>query len=99
MLFAAALLAGQAAPSAGPKPQEFEVASIRVYPQPWRVLHEFSAAGSRLTLQGYELRDLIIEAYNLKNYQLRFATAPPGPSDQPTFYNIAAKASGDAAPT
>jgi uncharacterized protein (TIGR03435 family) len=71
----------------------FEVASIRENPGPWHVLRGYSASGTRLTLEAWSRADLIMEAYDLKRYQVSYA--PSGTE----FYDIAAKAGGDGTPT
>jgi hypothetical protein len=55
-LLAAVNLASQSAV----QPLAFEVASIRVTPKPWHVLHNYTASGPRLTLEGYNAVGLII---------------------------------------
>ena len=86
-------------PEAPPTPAQlearFEAASIRENPGPWQVLRGYSASGSRLTLEGWRVSDLIEEAWNLKRYNL--STLPPSTND--LVFNIAAKAEGDGART
>jgi uncharacterized protein (TIGR03435 family) len=71
----------------------FEVASIHANPGPWHVLNGYSSSGPRLTLEGWRPFALIMEAYDLKRYQVSFT-----PSDD-AVYDIAAKAEGDGTPT
>jgi uncharacterized protein (TIGR03435 family) len=80
-------------------PLAFEVASIRATPKPWHILRNYTASGPRLTLEGYNAAGLIMEAYNLKNYQLALPKTPARAAEADTFYNIAAKAEGDGNPT
>jgi uncharacterized protein (TIGR03435 family) len=94
-LVAAVNLASQ---SAG-QPLAFEVASIRVTPKPWHVLHNYTASGPTLTLEGYNAVGLIVEAYNLKYYQINLPKTPVRGAEADTFYNITAKAEGDGTPT
>jgi uncharacterized protein (TIGR03435 family) len=94
-LVTAVNLAGQ---SAG-QPLAFEVASIRATPKPWHVLRNYTASGPRLTLEGYNAVGLIMEAYNLKNYQLTLPKTPARGTEADTFYNITAKAEVDGTPT
>ena len=75
----------------------FEAASIRVRqgaPQ-WK----FAISGTRLTIESYTLFGLLKEAYNLQNYQVQFAGAPPLLLNQETLYDVNAKAEGEANPT
>src|SRR5665213_2943657 len=59
----------------------FEVASIRANPGPmWRVLQGYSASGRRLTLEAWRPFALIMEAYDLKMYQVSFT-----PSDDALY--------------
>ncbi len=67
----------------------FEVASIRANPGPWHVMLGYSSSGPRLTLEAWRPFALIMEAYDLKRYQVSFT-----PSDD-VLYDIAAKAEGD----
>ena len=71
----------------------FEVASIRANPGPWHVMLGYSSSGPRLTLEAWRPFALIMEAYDLKRYQVSFT-----PSDD-ALYDIAAKAGGDGTPT
>jgi uncharacterized protein (TIGR03435 family) len=71
----------------------FEVASIRANPGPWHVMLGYSSSGPRLTLEAWRPFALIMEAYDLKTYQVSFT-----PSDD-ALYDIAAKAEGDGTPT
>lgn len=77
-------------------PHAFEVASIRLHQGPLRVMMGFSSSGPRLTLEGYNRMQLILEAYDLKAYQV---SMPKADSQEAVYYDIAAKAEGDAAPT
>ncbi len=78
----------------------FEVASIRPHQGPLRVIMGFTASGPRLTLEGYNLRALVMEAYNLRTYRISFAGSNVGPDeDQNINYDIAAIAEGSDAPT
>ncbi len=71
----------------------FEVASIRPHQGPLRIIMGFESSGPRLKLEGYTLRGLIMEAYNLRSYQVSTAAGDD------TFFDVAAKAEGDASPT
>lgn len=74
----------------------FEVASIRPHPAPLNRIADYSASGPRLSLGGYSIFLLVLEAYNLRNFQV--AVASPGlPLDD--YYDITASAAGTRAPT
>jgi uncharacterized protein (TIGR03435 family) len=77
-------------------PPAFEVASIKLSPG---ALRRFTAAGSRLTLEGYTPPALIADAYSLKDYQLQFAGPTPWSNPELAYYDVIAKADGDASPT
>lgn len=66
----------------------FDVASIHENPGPWHVMLGYSSSGPRLTLEGWRPFALIMEAYDLKRYQVSFSS-----SDE-SVYDIAAKAEG-----
>jgi uncharacterized protein (TIGR03435 family) len=74
----------------------FEVASIRIHPVPLGEIMGFHSSGSLLNLKGYSVRGLIVEAYNLKFYQLDNAGLD---WQQNIFYDIAARAEDGTAPT
>jgi uncharacterized protein (TIGR03435 family) len=74
----------------------FEVASIRIHQGPLHVEMGFSSSGSLLNLEGYSVRELIMEAYNLKTYQLDNAGLDWQMS---TSYDVAARAEDGTTPT
>lgn len=74
----------------------FEVASIRPHGGSLHVIRGFSSSGSRLMLEGYTRRDLVLEAYGLKDYQLSWT--PKAVAQDEVYYDIIAKAE-DGAPT
>jgi uncharacterized protein (TIGR03435 family) len=78
---------GQSAPA----PLAFEVASVKPHQGPLTRFQDFSSSGPRLTLEAYPLGGLIMEAYNLKGYQISFAAPVPEPD---VFYDIVARAEG-----
>jgi uncharacterized protein (TIGR03435 family) len=83
---------GQSAPA----PLAFEVASIKTLEGPMGGNYMgFSSSGPRVTLEAYPLRGLIMEAYNLKGYQVSFGASVPDPDL--TLYDIAARAEGNGA--
>jgi uncharacterized protein (TIGR03435 family) len=91
LIFQAFELAAQSPPA----PRALEVASIRPHPDP--VSHiDITIAGPRLEIEAYFVPELIMEAYNIKNYQISLAPNVRWPG---TRYDIVAKAEGDGAPT
>jgi uncharacterized protein (TIGR03435 family) len=65
-----------------------------------QVFEGFTASGPRLNLEGYNLRGLIEEAYNLRSYRVSFAGSNLGSDEQSdTNYDIAAVADGNDSPT
>ncbi|HKE24041.1 MAG TPA: TIGR03435 family protein [Bryobacteraceae bacterium] len=83
---------GQSAPFA----PSFEVASIRVHPDPAHVIG-ITTSGVRLQAQAEMVRGLIMWAYGLKNYQVDSPPAVYSPVGD-TMYDIAAKVEGDTPP-
>jgi uncharacterized protein (TIGR03435 family) len=79
-----------------PSPLSFEVASIRPQDGPLNRIADYSASGPRLTLGGYSFPLLIMEAYDLKSYQMSFPSTASGLAD---YYNVTAIAPGVTAPT
>jgi uncharacterized protein (TIGR03435 family) len=76
--------------------RSFEAASIRVRlgaPQ-WKL----DTSGDRLTIESYTLFGLIMEAYNLQNYEFERAGAGPLVLSSDTLYDITAKAEDGSAP-
>lgn len=60
----------------------------------------FTASGPRLTLEGYDLWELVMEAYNVRNYQVSFDRSNVGSDgDVNTYYDISAVADGNDSPT
>jgi uncharacterized protein (TIGR03435 family) len=86
--------------SSGPggytKPVAFEVASIHPHQGPLRSVMDFSSSGPRVRLEGYNLRGLIMEAYNLRNFQI---SIPGIDEQQNAFYDVAASAPEGTTPT
>jgi uncharacterized protein (TIGR03435 family) len=83
---------GQSAPLA----PTFEVASIRVHPDPPHMIG-ITTSGVRLEAQAEMVRGLIMWAYNLKNYQVDSSPGAYSPVGD-TMYDIVAKAEGDTPP-
>jgi uncharacterized protein (TIGR03435 family) len=74
---------------------KFEVAAIRVNPGPYQRLVQYAASGNRLRLEGYRVGDLVLEAYNLKLYQIDNSKGSPFQD----VYNISASAAENTTPT
>ena len=93
LIFLASSLSGQ---SASP-PLHFEVASIKVHPDPPHDIGVYTS-GNRLEGRATMVRVLISWAYDLKNYQLE---TPPAvvASTGDTMYDVMAKAEEDKLPT
>ena len=73
--------------------QTFEVASIRLHTGPLNRIAGYSASGGRVSYEAWPILLLIMEAYDLKRYQVAFSSTP---RDADTaYYNVAAKAEGD----
>jgi uncharacterized protein (TIGR03435 family) len=77
----------------------FEVASIKLNPGPWHVLGGFSSSGTRLTLEGYRIGNLITEAYALKSYQVIIPDSRLQSVAYQDVYNVLAKAPDGHDPT
>ncbi len=77
-------------------PLAFEVASIHPHQGPLHVMMGFSFSGPRLRLEGYNRMQLILEAYDVKAYQV---SMPKACSQEDVYFDIAANAEDDAAPT
>lgn len=83
-------------------PQTFEVASIKRHPPAVDMpvlknpdVNPIRISGNRVTLQMVGLKDLIMAAYNLKEYQV--SGSPRWASELDSRYDIAAKTEGDTA--
>ena len=57
-------------PTAPAAPVAFEVAAIHPHQGPLHTIMGFSSSGPRLRLEGYNQIQLVMEAYNLKPYQV-----------------------------
>jgi uncharacterized protein (TIGR03435 family) len=73
----------------------FDVASVKAHQGPGRI--GISTSGPRLNAEAANLVVLIMYAYDLKHYQV--ARTPPLLALGDNFYDIAAKAEADAAPS
>jgi len=76
--------------------QSFEVASIKVHPGPASIM-DITISGPRFRASAQFVGGLVLYAYNLKNYQLAWTVPDTNLAD--TFFDIEAKADGDAVPT
>lgn len=74
----------------------FEVASIHPHQGLLQSFMDFSSSGPRVRLEGYNLRALIMEAYNFRNFQV---SMPGIDEQQDTNYDIVAIAPEGTAPT
>jgi len=74
----------------------FEVASIKPHSGPLRRIFGYSASGPLVRFEGYPLIGLVMEAYNMKNYQISFASSAP--HSEQIYYDVIAKAPGENAP-
>lgn len=74
--------------------QSFEVASIRARQLPLPRIAGFNASGPRVAYEAWPILMLVMEAYDLKRHQVAFL-APPPDADT-AYYDIVAKAEGDA---
>jgi uncharacterized protein (TIGR03435 family) len=88
-----------AQPAANPVRQAlaFEVASIHLHQGEIQRFMDFSSSGPRVRLEGYNLRGLIMEAYNFRNFQV--SSMPGVDEQQNTNYDIVAIAPEGTAPT
>ena len=74
----------------------FEVAGIHPEQGPMYSSMDFSSSGPRVRLEGYNLRGLIMEAYNFRNFQV---SMPAKDEQENIFYDIVANAPEGTAPT
>ena len=68
--------------------QQFDVASIKPHGGPLHVIGGRSISGSSLKLEGYNLRLLLLEAFDIKTYQLEMS------AKDEIYYDISAVADG-----
>lgn len=88
------------APASGQLPSQpaFEVASVKPVEGLRGRMYDFSSSGPRVRYVAYATIHLIMEAYNVKDYQVTFApaAAPPSGGEYHTaYYDIEAKGEGD----
>ena len=89
-------LAQNTPPVSTGKPLAFEVASIRLHDGPLDRAADFSSSGPRVRLVAFDLHQLLMEAYNLRNFQVSFPTMDEQVN---TWYDIAAIAPEGTTPT
>jgi uncharacterized protein (TIGR03435 family) len=76
----------------------FEVASVKLVEGLRGRMYDFSSSGPRVRYIAYATTQLIMEAYDVKNYQVTFAPtveAPAGGEYGRALYDVEAKAEGD----
>ena len=78
------------------KPLAFEVSSIHIHQGPIQAFMDFSSSGPRVRLEGYNLRGLVMETYNLRNFQI---SMPGLDEHQDINYDITAIAPDGTTPT
>ncbi len=76
--------------------QVFEVASVKVHPEAPSIIR-FTTSGPQFRAEAEMLGGLVMYAYNIERYQLAFAS--PKFAFDDVYFDIVAKAEGDAAPT
>ncbi len=75
--------------------QFFEVASVKLHPwEPQNI--NITTSGPRFRAEAEMARGLILYAYNLKRYQLAYAS--PSLADDDDYFDIEAKAEGAVSP-
>jgi uncharacterized protein (TIGR03435 family) len=90
-------LSAQPVPALAPA---FEVASIRPHAGPLSRMMGLDISGPRITLEGYSVFLLVMEAYHLKgDYQISLGSIPHQENIREVMYDIAARAPGETAPT
>ena len=55
------------------QPPKFEVASVTVHDGPLSSIADFSSSGARATWRAFNIKGLIMDAYNLRGDQVSFA--------------------------
>lgn len=101
LLFGILFLFAPAFGQSSPQPA-FEVASVKPVEELRGQMYNFSSSGPRVRYIAYSTVHLVMEAYNVKDYEVTFAptTAPPSGGVYGTvYYDIEAKAEGDRART
>jgi len=76
---------------------EFEVASVRVHQTPLHTIAGYKSSGPRVTLEGYNVGLLVMEAYHLKGqWQMSLVDFPGRNEHLDVYYDIVAQASDGA---
>lgn len=78
-----------------PAPPAFDVASIREDTGSFRAASRLTISGTLVSMEGYNIRWLVEEAYNLKGYQLSFAALRHRDDIDDVFYDVVARAPGE----
>ena len=81
-----------------PVPKSFEVSSVRKH-QGYVARTEPFAVSGLIRLEGYTVFALVMEAYHLRDFQLKFAAAAPEDDFFDTQYDIFARAPGERPPS
>src|ERR1700683_1172889 len=95
VLAAAILALALVAQAPVPAPAAFDVASIPPQTGPSSIEYQLTISGTLVSMEGYNIRWLVEEAYDLKSYQLSFASLPHRDDIDDVFYNIVARAPGE----
>jgi uncharacterized protein (TIGR03435 family) len=80
-----------------PGSPNFEVASVKIHAGP-ETVNRLAISGSTLMAESYTVAALILEAYNIRNYQLSFAPGISPVELDTVAYDISAKAKDGSAP-
>ena len=78
------------------QPSSFEAASIHPLTPPFRALKNLKISGTLVTLEGYNVRWLVSEAFGVKDYQVSTDSVPRSALE--VLYRIEARADGQSAP-
>ncbi len=81
--------------SAVAQTRSFEVASIRPHEPPLRIIGGRHISGPRLSLESFNVRMLVTEAYDLKSFQVSM----PASNAPDIYYDVLARAEGDGTTT
>ena len=78
------------------QPATFEAASIHPLSPPFRALKTLKISGTLISLEGYNVRWLVAEAFGVKDYQVSTDSVPSSALE--VLYRIDARAGGQSAP-
>lgn len=73
----------------------FEVASVHVHKGDLRALCQPTISGTLVALEGYNIRCLVMEAYNLKEDQVSLGSLPNHNTLEDVYYDVVARAPND----